>query len=183
MRAALVVETAYQLLGIAPDHLDHRALAAPAPVQAGDTHQRAVAVEQRAHLARRQEHVVAAVVGDQETEAVLVADDAAGDQVEPVRQRIAIAPVAHQLAVARHGIQAPAQGLEPVLGVNGEQRGEFLPADRVIDVVDDLEDEFAAGDRTLVTGRLPLCVRVVLAPGGILVTGFTWHGRVHSGRG
>src|SRR5690606_20831760 len=80
-------------------------LAAPA-VHAGDADHDPVTVQHTTHLAGGQEDVVAAGVGTEETEAVFLAEHAAGDQVQLVGDAIAATPVHVQLAVTQHGRQA-----------------------------------------------------------------------------
>ncbi len=107
-------------LGVdAPDHgmvgalqyLGEGALAAAATVDARDAGDDAVAVQQRPHLARVQVDVLAALVRDQEAEAVGMRDHAPAHQVLRVDRDIALAPVEQHLAVADHGVHAAAQRL------------------------------------------------------------------------
>jgi len=104
-------------VAIAPlEDLDHRAFAPAAVIDAGHAHHRAIAVHQGAHLTRRQEQVVGAVVGLEEAETVGVTDDAPGNEVGLVDDAVAAAPVADQLAVALHRRQPARQGVE-LLGI------------------------------------------------------------------
>lgn len=93
------------------DHLDQLAFAASAPVMAGHPCQGAVAVEHQAHLGGAEEQVVAAIVGDQEAEAIAVPADAAADQVQLVHRRVGATTRIDKLPVALHGAQATTQGL------------------------------------------------------------------------
>jgi hypothetical protein len=102
------------------DDFDEHAFAAATAVDTGDAGQAAVAVEHQAHLRRAEEQVVAAVVGNQEAEAVAVAGDAAADQVELVYRGIGAAPGIDKLAIALHGAQAAAQGFDLVFLVQTE---------------------------------------------------------------
>ncbi|KAI3483338.1 hypothetical protein L1887_53793 [Cichorium endivia] len=86
-----------------------------AAVDAGDPGQGAVAVEHQAHLRRAEEQVLGAIIGDQETETVAVAGDAAEDQVELVHRGIGAAPGIDKLAITLHGAQATTQGFDLVL--------------------------------------------------------------------
>ena len=92
--------------------LDDAAFRAAARVVAGALDQRAVAVHHLLHLARRQEHVRAAGIGNQETEAVAMTLHPAGGEVELARQQQHPLAVGQQLSVALHRQQAPVQVVE-----------------------------------------------------------------------
>ena len=102
-----------------------------------------------AHLARRQEDVVAALVGFQEAEAIPVADDRAGGERQAFHQAVFAAPVLHQLAVPQHGAEAPVQGLH-VHGVGELQFAQQTARRRqgLIVLLQPLQDGFTAGDGT-----------------------------------
>jgi len=153
VHAALAVVAPHHVPGVALEHLDHVPLAAPATVHTGNPNQHPVAMEQGMHLPRRQVDIVPALVRDQEAEAVLMADDTPGNQVELVRQGVAVAAVAHQLAVTHHGIEAPAQGLDALLVADAQQLLHILAPHRPVGLGDDIQDVFAAGDRLFVAFR------------------------------
>jgi len=92
-------------------HFDDLAFRPSAPVDAGDAHHHAVAVQHPAHLFRFEINIVAAIVAAQEAEAVLVSLDAARDQIGLVRQQPRIAPVQQHLPFAQHGVQPPQEEL------------------------------------------------------------------------
>src|SRR5690606_744359 len=156
-------------------HLDDHTLAAAAPVHAGDAGQRAVAVQDLAHLERRQEQVVAlAAFRAQEAEAVRVGDDGAGDQVGALGGDEAAAPVLQQLAVAQHRREALVQRVEALRLQQAQLVGQGLRLHRAVVRGEDLQDHLAAGDRVLVAPGLALGVRITRRgpPRPTLATGF-----------
>jgi hypothetical protein len=102
------------------------------------------------HLPRGQVDVVPAFVRNQETETVLVTDNAPGNQVELVRQGIAASAVADQLAIPDHGIETPAQGLGALLVPDNQQFLQVLAAYRPVGLGNDIKDVLATGDRLFV---------------------------------
>src|SRR5690606_16463882 len=108
------------------DDLHQAAFAAAAAVEAGNAGQRPVAIEHQADLRRAEEEVVAAVVGNQEAEAVAVTADAPGDQVGLVDRGVGAAPGKDELSVALHGAQAAAQGLLLFFAVQPELFDQLL---------------------------------------------------------
>jgi hypothetical protein len=144
-----------QAVEAALQHLDDRALAPAAPVDAGDAGQHAVAVHRLAHLERRQEQVVAlagARVGTQEAEAVGVRDHHAGDQVHALGRHEAAAPVLQQLAVADHRAEALGQRVEAVGFGQRQLLRQRIGGHRPVVGGDDLQQHFAAGDGLFVAG-------------------------------
>jgi hypothetical protein len=120
-RSSGTTETDPGLFGIAADqarqppfqHLDDRAFAAAAAIDAGDAAEHAVAVHDLAHLERRQEQIVAAAgLQSQEAVTVRVGDHHAGDQVHARRRGELALAVLQQLAIADHRAQAGAERLE-----------------------------------------------------------------------
>ena len=88
------------------ENVDDLAFRATAPVGAGAAHRRTVAVQHLVHLARSEEDIGAAVVGNEKAEAVGVSLHGAGDEVE-LRDDAELALAVHQqLAVALHRIDA-----------------------------------------------------------------------------
>jgi hypothetical protein len=152
--AALFVVTPDDALVGATDHFDYAALAAATAVEAGHPHQGAVAVEHQAHLRRAEEQVVAAVVRHQETEAVAVTADTTAYQVELVHRRIGAAAGVDQLAVALHGAQTAAQGLELVFGMQTEFLDQLLAAGRRTALGQMRKNQFTTGDGVFVFFRL-----------------------------
>ncbi len=88
------------------EHLDDLALGPAAPVGARAARGRAVAVQHLVHFARIEEEIGAAVVRDQEAEAVGMALDAAADEVELGGDAQLALAVQQQLAVALHRFDA-----------------------------------------------------------------------------
>src|SRR5689334_20007 len=74
------------------EHLADRSLLAPAPVDADDAREHAIAVQHLAHLGGREIQILAlvrcAIVGTQETEAFGVGNDGAGNQIEFFRYTV-----------------------------------------------------------------------------------------------
>ena len=99
--AALLVDAADDVAIRALQHVDDLAFRAAAPVEADSFRRHAIAVQHLVHLAGRQEEIVAAGIGNQETEPVRVALDRAGDEVELGDDAKLALAVDEQLAVAR----------------------------------------------------------------------------------
>ncbi len=127
-----------------------------------------------AHLVRRQEQVVAAVLGLQEAEAVRVGDDAARDEVQSLSRREAAAAVQQQLAVAHHRGEPLRQGFETVGRLERERLGQFVGGHRAGCGDEVREDGLAAGDRVVVALRL--AARMGVAE--LRWSGATWRGRL-----
>jgi len=108
------------------EHLDDVALEAAASIHAGHAHQHRVAVQRLVHLLGAEEEVVAAVVGPEEAEAVGVAHDLALDEARLVRQQQGAAPVAHHLALALHGGDAPLDAFALGGAVHAEPLDELV---------------------------------------------------------
>ena len=113
--AAFLDEVADHAAVGALEDLPHGPFAAAPRVDADHRGQDAVAVEHRAHLARRQVQVGLAVFGHHEAIAVGMGRDAPGDQVHLGSQAVGSAPVLHHLAVAQHGLQAPPEDFTAVV--------------------------------------------------------------------
>jgi len=77
------------------------------------------------HLARRQEQVATAVVGQQEAEAVTVPGHLAGDQVDAADQHQSALAVLQDLAVALHRREPPSHRHDRV-GPHVQVDGEFF---------------------------------------------------------
>ncbi len=165
--AALERKAAGDLLGAPLEHLDDRPLGPAAIVAPGDARRRAVAVKQHAHLAVRQEQVVAlALVGHQETESVAMAAHGADDDGQAIQQAVFVRPVDEQFAVARHGAEALGERLALVRIADAEQRGERVEAERLLCLPQLREQQLAARDRLFVACRLLAKARVFLLPSG-----------------
>ena len=109
---ALMVIAAHHLVSVAFQDFNQSAFAPPTPVDSGQTGHDAVIVDHRAHLARRQKQVVTAIIRHQKAETVGVGDDVPAYQLHLADQAVTVLAIANHLAVALHGTQAPAQGIE-----------------------------------------------------------------------
>src|SRR3569833_1265782 len=136
-----------------PDHGPFAAAAAGDAEHAGEC---AIAVQHGAHLFGREEQVVAAFIGDEKAEAIGVTDDAAADQIHLLSQTVIALAIDDELAVALHGAQAAAQGLEVFLGGEAEGRGDLFERFGPALLGQVFQDEFAAGDGLGVFLRLAL---------------------------
>ena len=152
-------------LGVAFEHLDDGALATAALIGAAGTRQHLVAVEDLAHLASVQVQVLAALGRHQEAVALAARLHLAAHQVHARYRAVGAAAVAHQLPVALHRAQAPAQRLAPVLGLEVQLLGQFVQGERYAGLVERGEDELAARDRVVVACGFVGLARVALAAG------------------
>ena len=134
-------------------HFDDHPFTATATVQAGNTRQGTVAIEHQAHLRRAHKQVVAAVIRDQEAEAVTMTGNAAEDQVELVHRRVGATTGVDQLSIALHGTQTAAQGFELVFGGQTEFFDQLLTASRRTPIGEMRQDQFAARDRVFIFFR------------------------------
>ena len=114
----------------------------------------------RAHLLRRQVQIVAALVGAQEAVALGVGQHHAGNQVQLLRRRVAAAPAQQQLPVAHHRRQALAQGLQVDLVSDTQRLGDARLGQQFGALFQQGQDRFATGNRTVVTLRLALGLRI-----------------------
>ncbi len=94
------------------EHLDDGPFATPARVLARHARQHAVAVKCFTHLPRRQEQITAALLRNDEAEAVRMTDDTAVDHVHALRQTVETAAIAQHQPVALHAPQAPLDCLD-----------------------------------------------------------------------
>ena len=145
----------HPMLGVQPahdaprgafEHLDDLARRPAARVAPGDAHRGAVAVQCLAHLGRRQEHLRAAVVGNQEAVPVAMAFDAAGEQSEPGgHQQAAGAVLDHRTRAlqARDGVVEVA----PFAAADIEAVGELVGRERRAGGVQRREDFLRVGVR------------------------------------
>ena len=113
--AVLQAEAAHHALVGSLEHLHHGPLPAPASVHPGDAGHHPVPVQHPAHLTGREEQVLASILWHQEAEAVGMTHHPSPDQVHLLHRAVLASAVADELAVALHGAQAPAQGLQLLL--------------------------------------------------------------------
>ena len=92
-------------------HFDNLAFGTSAPVHAGDAGHHAVAVQNLLHFTGTEEQILTTVVTDQETKTVLVAQHAAFNEIEFVGNTKITASIAHDLTIALHCRDAPAECL------------------------------------------------------------------------
>ncbi len=122
---------------------------------AGNPRQGDVAIEHQAHLRRAEEEVVAAVVGDQEAEAIAMAGDASAHQVQLVDGGIGATAGIDHLTIALHGTHAAPQGFELVLGDEAEFLGQLRPCGRSAAIGEMSQNEFATRNGVIVLFRFP----------------------------
>ena len=162
--AALEREAARDLRRAPLEHLDDGALRAAAFVAPGDACRRTVAVKQHAHLAVRQEQVVAAVIRHEEPEAVAVAAHRADDERKPVDEAVFMGAVHEQLAFASHRAEPLQERLARAGFLDAEPGRERVEGERLAGLGEFREQEFAARDRIGVARRLLAKARVFLLP-------------------
>src|SRR5690606_7119956 len=105
-----------------------------------------VAMHRLAHLPRRQEHVGAAVVADEEAETVAMALHPAGDEVELGGEQQDALAIGQELAVALHRRQAALQRLT-LLGPHRQAIHELGGTERHAGLAQACEDRLAAWRR------------------------------------
>ena len=141
-------------------NLDDRALLAAARINAADAGQRPVAVQHLAHLAGGEKQVLAALLRNQEAEAVGMAADAPAHQVHLARQAVEVAAVAQNLAVALHGAQAPPEGVLVARPADRERIRHLAERQRRGALGEQRQHRLAAGHGEFVFLRLPFGRRV-----------------------
>jgi hypothetical protein len=129
--AGLHVIAADEMAGVLLHDADDLAFAPPLVVVAGLAHEHDVAMEDPAHLARGQQQVGRAVVGDQEAETVGMAADPAPDERRLGQRTVGPAPVHLHLAIAQHGPQAALQCLRALFLEQAEVRSHLLCRQRL----------------------------------------------------
>ena len=142
-------QPAYQDSVSAFDHADDHALLATATIDTGELHHRLVTVQHGAHLLGREEEIVPAFVRDEEAVTVRVRGDAAQRQVGGVDRQEAAAAVLHQLAIAQHGSHSETHRLLLLAVTDLELVDQLIEGHGAL-LLDDLEDQLAAGDGVLV---------------------------------
>ncbi len=144
--AAFFGEPSDHGFGVALQHLDHCAFAAAPVIDADHSRYSAVAMQQFAHLPGRQEQIVAALVGNQETVAFSVTDHPPSEQIHLGHRAIAFAAVADQLPVPLHGAQTAGQRLDFPIALQSPCGAEFIVGQWHTAFLQGLEDQFAAGN-------------------------------------
>ena len=120
-----------------------------------------IAVHAHLHLLAGEIKIVLAPLDAQEAKAVPVADDHALQQVETLRQGVALAAGKHQLSVALHGAQAAAQGFLLLIAFYLQRYRQLIAADRFFTFRDKIEDKFPARDRVRVFFCFALLERIL----------------------
>ncbi len=154
-----IVTPGHMVVGVF-QHLDDGALAPAAAIHPGDPRHHPVAVQASVHLPSREEDIVAALVRHQEAESVRMADDPPAHQIHLAHQAVAAAAVEVQLAIALHGTQTPAQGLELLFALEAEGLGDLLAVHRRAGLLQQRHDELPAGDGIFVFLRLARLVGI-----------------------
>jgi hypothetical protein len=163
------------------DDLDQNALGAVLEVTADDAHEDAVAVHQRTHLPRRQEHVIATGVRNQKAETVAMRLHAAGDQVHLGDGPVGAAAVLHQLPVAHHRLQPLGERLLLTDTRQLEVPDQIIERQRPVVITQAVDDQPPARHRLGVLRGLFIELGIALLPGlrtGVFV-GFFTIGRFH----
>ncbi len=171
--AAILVDAADDLPIRALDDIDDRALGTTALVDADHAHGRAIAMQRLVHFLRAEEHVRAAVVGDQKTESVRMTLHLAGDQVELGDDAELTLAVGHQLSLARHRGQAALERLALGFARDAERPRQLIGQHRHATLAQHVEDLLAA--RNVDVARLASCAargRAAMGQGS-LQTNFT----------
>ena len=121
-----------------------------------------VTVDRHFHLFGRQVQIVFAAFHAQEAVAVAVADHRAAQQIQTLRQRVALAAGKHQLAIALHGAQAAAQRFQLLFTAEAQFVAQFFAAGR----------RFTFRQMGRIYSRLGMGIRIflLLVPGMDLVT-------------
>ncbi len=125
-------------------------------IHPGDAGHHAIAMGDLAHLVRRQEQIVAALLRAQEAETVGIGDHRARDQLGLRRRHIAAAAVLQQLAIAQHRRQPLLQRLETIRRLQPKRARQLGVVQRTLVRGQHLQDHLAAGDRLRVALRLAL---------------------------
>ena len=158
--AALLLIPADNTRRAAVQHLHHTAFRTPAAIQADDAHQHFIAVKHKLHLPGTEVDVIPLLQRDGKTVAVPVALHTATQQVQLVHQAIGAAPIDHQLAIALHGAQPFAQRIYLLLFMQVEVAGDMRVTQGFIRGGEQVEDDFAAGNRVVVACGFALGVGV-----------------------
>ena len=109
--AVLAVQPPHQTLVGVLEHFHDLAFGTAAPVGAGNARDHAVAVQHLVHFLRTEEEVGAAAVAHEEPESIGMSLHPAANQIEFRHHADRVAAVAHDLAVALHGGDAPRERL------------------------------------------------------------------------
>jgi hypothetical protein len=115
---------------------------------------------------RTEEQVGAAVFTLHETESVLVAQHTAADQVEFFDHAQVAAPVAHDLAIAFHRADAPAERIA-IAFADVELPGQIFFLHRHAGLDQDFQYQFTARHRVFVTFGFARLEGVAIAPRGL----------------
>src|SRR3990172_8139167 len=103
--ATLSIETAYNFMCIALQHLNQGALPPVSSVNTGDLHHDPVAMQHGSHLFGGQKNILTAIFRHQKPITIRMTDDTATDQIHLFCKTISATPVLYNLAIALHGIQ------------------------------------------------------------------------------
>ncbi len=163
IHAARAAHAPDHMRGVALQHFDNGCLAAPAMILAGSTRQNLVTMKDLAHLAAVKVQILASFGGNQEAVTLAVRLHRAPHQVHARDRAISATAVAHQLPVALHRPQAPAQRFARLLVEQIETRGDLVDGQRDACFRQDLQNVFAARDGVRVALGLARKLRIALA--------------------
>ena len=151
---ALLLVAAHHVLVRPGQHFHDLAFLATAAIDTGDLHQHLVAIEHPVHLPGAEVDILPAPQGHGEAITVAVPLHPAVQQVHLVYQPIVAAAIDHELTVALHGPQPLAQRVQ-VSGVGEAQSpGDALVIQGAVSLMQQVQDDLAAGDGVVVKRRL-----------------------------
>ena len=150
----LLLVAAHHALVRPGQHFHDLAFLATAAIDASDLHQHLVAIEHPVHLPGAEVDILPASQGHGKAITVAVSLHPAVQQVHLVHQPVVAAAIDHELAVALHGPQPLAQRVQ-VSGVGQAQSpGDTLVIQGAVGLMQQVQDDLAAGDGVVVKRRL-----------------------------
>src|SRR5690606_33470618 len=154
MYAGITLVDADQLGHGALDHLDNARLALAKAIASFCGDQHPVTVHHRQHLPRRDKQVFhVTLFGNHEAETIAMPLDTAADQVHTAGQPVLALAVLDQLAVTDHGAEASLERYLVVFFSYAKRTTQLTDRQGLSLVVEQLDDQFAAGDGVVVAGR------------------------------
>ena len=157
-------ESARNLLRAAFQHVDDRALGAAAFIATRHACGSAIAVHQQAHLAIRQEEIIATGVRREKPETVAMPADRADNELQAVDQAILFGAIEQQLPFTDHGAEALGQRLPERALLDAELLGERIECERLAGVTERLQQHFPTRNRLAVALRFFAKARVLILP-------------------
>jgi hypothetical protein len=141
------------------DHFDDAALDPTTPVDTDAARHDAVTVHHLRHLARRKEHVLAVVVGDEESVAFGMPLHHARDEIEFLRDAQHTAAIDQDLTSPRHRLETARERLV-FLRLDRERLGERLGRERLSCLFHHVENELARRQGIFVFAALAFEIRI-----------------------